>query len=113
MDSDATLIIHGLPEKVFEHGAPSCFEKRMGENDFLVVYNELYYAVFRHFILNDFFDGIPEGHAYHFNISKVDEQLIMSVIIKGEFAEQFKRRLVPIAEAPYSLYGRKLNEAQN
>lgn len=112
-ESDAVLISKGLHEKVFERGNPSYFEKRIGENDFLVVYDEQYYAVFRHFILNDFYDGIPNGHAYHFDIQKEDEQLIVTVTIKGEFSEQFKRRLIPVADAPYSLYGRKLKEAQN
>ena len=65
--SDENLIKMGLNKVIYKDSKEASFETICGENDFLVVYDNEYYTILRHFIPNDFYDGIPEPHTYNFN----------------------------------------------
>lgn len=107
-DSDEALLAFGLQEKVFVNGEAVFFEKRCGENDFLVVYDGRYYAIIRHFIFNDFYNGIPEAHSYYFDFKEDYGRIRLSLKVKGEFAERFEVDLISVDNAAYSLWGRPL-----
>lgn len=110
--SDQKLFTLGLTDKVFTNGRAEVLEKRVGENDFLVIYDNSYYTVFRHFILNDYYNGIPDAHAYHFTFTKSANKLLVKVDIEGEFANSFSLEMIPVELAPYSIWTKLVEDKQ-
>lgn len=53
-------------EVVFEGEYKKNLRTDFGENDFLVLYNNEFYYLFRHFIESDFYSEFPKGHDYDF-----------------------------------------------
>ena len=66
--TDENLIKMGLDKVVFFSKPNNGFETICGENDFYVTYDNQYYAIIRHFIPNDFYDGVPKPHTYNFHL---------------------------------------------
>ena len=73
--SDQNLVKTGLDKVVFFQKPNDGFETICGENDFYIIYDNEYYAIVRHFIPNDFKDGIPKPHTYNFNLYKTQRFL--------------------------------------
>lgn len=67
-----------------------------GENDFLLTYDNKYYLTFRHFKLN-----WKAQHNYSFGIYWDKRELYASVKIAGDYAMQFKHRMIPIDSASF------------
>ncbi|MHC5310543.1 hypothetical protein ACYSNM_10850 [Myroides sp. LJL116] len=110
--SDQKLFTKGLKDKVFINGKAEVFEKKVGENDFLVVYDNSYYTIFRHFILNDYYNGIPGGHTYHFTLSRSSDTFLLKVDIEGEFENYFELEMIPVELAPYSIWTKTIEVEQ-
>ena len=104
--SDQNLVKLGLEKVVFFKKPSNGFETICGENDFYLIYDNTYYTVFRHFIPNDFYDGIPKPHEYNFKLSKVGEKIIVKVNIIGPDGITYQKQLANIAEANENLWGR-------
>ncbi len=93
--SDKKLVEEGLDKTVFENNKARSFKTICGENDFLVTYQNEYYVKVRHFIPNDFYNGIPESHEYNFELKNDQNGLLLILnivgldgeIITAEFAE--------------------------
>ncbi len=106
--SDQNLIKIGLDKVVFFQKPNNGFETICGENDFFVTYDNQYYAIVRHFIPNDFYDGIPKPHTYNFNLYKEDNKIKMTVDIVGQDGEKFEEQLEDVANANENLWGRPI-----
>ena len=106
--SDENLIKIGLDEVVFPQKQNEGFETICGENDFYVCYENQYYAIVRHFIPNDFYDGIPEPHTYNFHLFKQEDKIKLTVDIVGQDGERLERQLANVAYANENLWGRPI-----
>jgi hypothetical protein len=106
--SDENLIKMGLDKVVFLKKPNDGFETICGENDFFVTYDNQYYAIVRHFIPNDFYDGIPKPHTYNFHLYKQADKIKLSVDIVGQDGERFERQLANVAYANGNLWGRPI-----
>ena len=104
--SDQKLVKIGLDKVVFFQKPNDGFETICGENDFYVIYDNEYYAIIRHFIPNDFYDGIPKPHIYNFNLYKDADKIKMTVDIVGQDGEKFTEQLAHVADAKENLWGR-------
>jgi hypothetical protein len=104
-DSDRDLVKNGLKKVVYKEGESSEFETICGENDFLVTYGSKYYTIVRHFIPNNFIDGIPDGHDYKFILTKSELGVILSLEIDGTDGRTFIREMSKIKEAATNSWG--------
>lgn len=108
--SDENLIKMGLYEVVYSDRKAKSFETICGENDFLVVYDNEFYAIFRHFIPNDFYDGIPEPHTYNFNLKRNGDKINLTLNIEGEDGKKFERDMAKISEANKNIWGKQIEK---
>ena len=106
--SDQNLVKIGLDKVIFFEKPNDGFETICGENDFYVIYDNEYYAIVRHFIPNDFHDGIPKPHTYYFNLFKQADKIKMKVDIVGQDGEKFERQLEHVSNANENLWGRPI-----
>ena len=106
--SDQNLIKIGLNKVVFFQKSNDGFETICGENDFYVIYDNEYYAIVRHFIPNDFYDGIPKPHTYNFNLHKQADTMKLTVDIVGQDGEKFEKQLEHVSNANENLWGRPI-----
>ena len=111
--SDQNLVKIGLDKVVFFQKPNDGFETICGENDFYVIYDNEYYAIVRHFIPNDFYDGIPKPHTYNFNLFKVADKIKMTVDIVGQDGEKFERQLAQVTNANDNLWGRLIQKSNS
>lgn len=111
--SDQNLVKIGLDKVVFFQKPNDGFETICGENDFYVIYDNEYYAIVRHFIPNDFYDGIPKPHTYNFNLYKQADTIKLTVDIVGQDGEKFERKLAHVSEANENLWGRPIQSSLN
>jgi hypothetical protein len=111
--SDQNLVKIGLDKVVFFQKPNDGFETICGENDFYVIYDNEYYAIVRHFIPNDFYDGIPKPHTYNFNLYKQADTIKLTVDIVGQDGEKFERKLAHVSNANENLWGRPIQSSSN
>ena len=108
--SDENLIKLGLDKTVYSDNNAKSFETICGENDFLVVYDNQFYTVVRHFIPNDFYDGIPEPHTYNFDFKKIGDKIHLTLNIEGQDGEKIEKELVDVADANNNIWGRQIEK---
>lgn len=109
-ESDENLIKMGLNKVVYKDSKEKSFETICGENDFLVVYDNEFYTILRHFIPNDFYDGIPEPHTYNFDFKRNGDKIILTLNIEGEDGEKFERVMEKIADAKNNIWGSQIEK---
>ncbi|MCX2743788.1 hypothetical protein OO013_07925 [Mangrovivirga sp. M17] len=105
-ESDKKLVDNGLDKTIFENGNPKSFNTICGENDFLVTYADKYYVKVRHFIPNDFDDGIPDGHKYNFEIIDNQNTPLLKLEIEGTDGEIITKEFAEIKNAANNKQGR-------
>ncbi|WP_316751861.1 hypothetical protein [Pedobacter gandavensis] len=105
--TDERLIKEGLNKVVFNGISSSHFDTICGENDFFVTYDNQYYTVLRHFIPNDFYDGVPKPHQYNFDFKKVKDGIHLTLKILGPDGEESEIDLAKVAEANQNSGGRR------
>lgn len=108
--SDENLIKMGLNKVVYKDSKETSFETICGENDFLVVYDNEYYTILRHFIPNDFYDGIPEPHTYNFDFKRNGDKINLTLNIEGEDGEKFEKVMEKVADAKNNIWGRQIEK---
>ena len=108
--SDENLIKLGLNEVVYSDNKTKSFETICGENDFFVVYDNKFYTIVRHFIPNDFYDGIPKPHKYNFDFKRIGERIHLTLNIEGEDEEKIEKDLVSVAGANNNIWGRQIEK---
>jgi hypothetical protein len=108
--SDENLIKLGLGKTVYSDNNAKRFETICGENDFLVVYDNQFYTVVRHFIPNDFYDGIPEPHKYNFDFKRIEDKIHLTLNIEGQDGEKIERELVNVSDANNNIWGRQIEK---
>jgi hypothetical protein len=108
--SDENLIKMGLNKVVYKDSKETSFETICGENDFLVVYDNEYYTILRHFIPNDFYDGIPEPHTYNFDFNRNGDKINLTLNIEGEDGEKFEGVMEKVADAKNNIWGRQIEK---
>ena len=108
--SDENLIKMGLDKVVYSDRKAKSFETICGENDFLVVYDNEFYAIFRHFIPNDFHDGIPEPHTYNFDFKRTGNKINLTLNIEGQDGEKFERVMAKVADANKNIWGGQIEK---
>lgn len=108
--SDENLIKMGLNKVVYKDSKEKSFETICGENDFLVVYDNEYYTILRHFIPNDFYDGIPEPHSYNFDFKRNGDKVNLTLSIEGEDGEKFERVMEKVANAKNNIWARQIEK---
>jgi hypothetical protein len=108
--NDKSLVEKGLKQTVFENGKSISFETICGENDFLITYDNEYYIKVRHFIPNNFTDGLPEPHEYHFNLKKTKEEIELLLEIKGQDGLKTTKKMSKISEAENNQQGQKIEK---
>lgn len=108
--SDENLIKMGLDKVVYSNQKAKSFETICGENDFLVVYDNEFYAIFRHFIPNDFYDGLPKPHTYNFYFIRNGNKINLTLNIEGEDREKFERDMVKVSDANNNIWGRQIEK---
>jgi hypothetical protein len=111
--SDQNLVKIGLDKVVFLKTPSDGFETICGENDFYVTYDNEYYTIVRHFIPNDFYDGITKPHTYNFNFRKQADKIKLSVDIVGQDGEKFEKQLEHVSNANENLWGRPIQISNN
>lgn len=94
--TDEDLLKMGLEQAVFDGISKYSFETICGENDFLIFYDQQYYTIIRHFIANDFYDGIPKPHQYNFTFEKIDEELFVILDVVGQDPMTIRKKLMPV-----------------
>ena len=105
--SDKKLVDNGLGQTVFENNKSNYFNTICGENDFLVTYSDEYYVKVRHFIPNNFTDGIPDKHNYNFKILNNTDGLLLILEIIGPDGETIKKDFSKIKDAGINIMGKK------
>lgn len=105
--SDENILTKGFGKVVYAENKQISFETVCGENDFLVTYENKYYAIVRHFIPNDFYDGIPKPHKYIFDLKKRANKIHMILNIEGQDGEKIEKELVNVFEAKNKVWGKK------
>jgi hypothetical protein len=108
--SDDNLIKLGLGKTVYSDNNAKSFETICGENDFLVVYDNQFYTVVRHFIPNDFYDGIPKPHKYNFDFKRIEDKIHLTLNIEGQDGEKIERELVNVSDANNNIWGRQIEK---
>lgn len=110
-ESDKELVTEGLDEVIFSNNKPLSFKTICGENDFLIMYDNQYYTIIRHFIPNDFYNGMQEANIYNFDLDQREGKLFLSLSIKGTDSESFSKiELAKISDAPENIWGSKIIE---
>lgn len=104
-NSDEELIKLGLDTVIYSDNKAHSFETICGENDFFVVYDNQFYTIIRHFIENDFYDGIAKPHTYNFDFKKIGDKIHLSLNIEGEDPEKFEKDLIKVADASKNIWG--------
>jgi len=104
--NDFNLTKNGLMEVVYEKTSRP-FETICAENDFYLTYDNKYYTIFRHFIPNDFRDGIPKPHKYCFDLKKENENIFVKLKIIGQDGdgEGVNRKLLKIENSKENIWG--------
>jgi len=102
--NDFNLTKNGLQKIVYKKTSQP-FETLCGENDFYLTYDNEYYTVFRHFIPNDFYDGVPKPHKYHFDLKKENEDIHLEIEIVGRDGEKRKMKLLKIENSIENFWG--------
>lgn len=110
--SDQNLVKIGLDKVVFSGHPKGNFETICGENDFFVRYDNEYYTILRHFIPNDFYDGIPKPHKYNFDFKKYKGKIHLKLNIVGPDGEIIEKELVKISDANDNIWGRKIKNTK-
>jgi hypothetical protein len=108
--SDENLIKMGLDKVIYSDSKVTSFETICGENDFLVVYDDEYYTIFRHFIPNDFYNGISEPHTYNFDFKRNGDKINLTLNIKGKDSEKFERVMAKVADADKNIWGGQIEK---
>jgi len=108
--SDDNLIKLGLGKTVYSDNNAKSFETICGENDFLVVYDNQFYTVVRHFIPNDFYDGVPKPHKYNFDFKRIEDKIHLTLNIEGQDGEKIERELVNVSDANNNIWGRQIEK---
>lgn len=108
--SDEKLIKVGLDKVVYKNSKATSFETICGENDFLVVYDNEYYSIFRHFIPNDFYDGIPEPHTYSFDFKRNGDKINLTLNIEGQDSQYFATVMEKVADAGKNIWGGQIKK---
>lgn len=108
--SDENLIKMGLDKVVYSNSKATSFETICGENDFLVVYDNEYYTILRHFIPNDFYDGIPEPHTYNFDFKRIGDKINLTLNIEGQDGEKFERVMTKVSDANNNIWGGQIEK---
>jgi len=103
--SDQNLVKIGLDKLVFLGKPVNSLETIAGENDFYVTYDNVHYTIVRHFIPNDFYDGIPKPHKYNFNFKRQADKIVLTVEILGPEAKTIERQLEHISNANENIWG--------
>jgi len=115
LGNDLDLTKNGL-DKIIYKNAILPFETICGENDFYMTYDNKYYTVLRHFIPNDFYDGIPKPHKYHFDLKLQNECIYLNVKITGQYEDEIEKKLIKIESSKENFWGSQLkttNENNN
>jgi hypothetical protein len=102
--NDFNLTENGLGTIVFQKTSRP-FETICGENDFYLTYDNKYYTVLRHFIPNDFFDGIPKPHKYHFDLKMDNEDIYLKLKIIGPDGVEIENKLLKIENSKNNFWG--------
>ncbi|MFN4811870.1 MAG: hypothetical protein ACK5JQ_04710 [Bacteroidota bacterium] len=102
--NDFDLTKNGLDKVVFKNTSRP-FETICGENDFYLTYDDRYYTVLRHFIPNDFYDGIPEPHKYHFDLKMKNDSIYLALKITGQDGEVREKKLMKIETSKENFWG--------
>lgn len=108
--SDENLIKLGLDTTVYSDNKAKSFETICGENDFLVLYDNQFYTVVRHFIPNDFYDGMPKPYKYNFDFKKIGDKIYLTLNIEGQDGEKIERELVNVSDANNNIWGRQIEK---
>jgi hypothetical protein len=108
--NDKPLVDKGLKQIVFESGKSTGFETICGENDFLITYGNEYYIKVRHFIPNNFTDGLPEPHEYQFKLKKTSEGIELLLDVKGQDGMTITEKMARIADAESNQQGEPINK---
>ena len=108
--NDKSLVENGLKKIVFKNGKSSGFETICGENDFLITYGNEYYIKVRHFIPNNFTDGLPEPHEYQFKLKKTSDGIELLLDVKGLDGMAITKRMARIDEAESNQQGEAINK---
>jgi hypothetical protein len=103
--NDENLVKFGLKKAIFKNNHSYSFETICGENDFYITYDNQHYTIIRHFIPNDFYNGIPKPHQYIFNLKNNNGQINLYLNIKGPDGEEFQRSMMPISKAKEYIWG--------
>ena len=108
-ESDKKLVTLGLDEVVFSNNKPLILKTICGENDFLIIYDNQYYTIIRHFIPNDFYNGMPGVNIYNFDLEEREGKLFLNLSIKGVDSESFSNiELAKISDASENIWGSKI-----
>ncbi len=102
--NDFNLTKNGLGKIVFQNTSRP-FETICGENDFYLTYDNKYYTVLRHFIPNDFFDGIPKPHKYHFDLKMKNEDIYLKLKVIGPDGDERENKLLKIENSKENFWG--------
>ncbi len=108
--SDKIMVENGLEKTIFENNQPQSFNTICGDNDFLVTYDDKYYVKVRHLIPNDFFDGIPDGHKYNFEIIENQNSKLLKLKIEGTDGETIAKEFAEIKNAANNRQGKKIEK---
>ncbi|MGB0869627.1 MAG: hypothetical protein ACPGSD_08510 [Flavobacteriales bacterium] len=109
-ESDISLVENGLDKIVYVNNKAKSFNTVCGENDFLVIYGDKYYAKVRHFIPNDFDDGIPDGHIYNFEIIEKQNSILLKLEIEGVDGDIITKEFAEIKNAANNRQGKKIEK---
>ncbi|MBW6498755.1 MAG: hypothetical protein K0B09_10220 [Bacteroidales bacterium] len=110
--SDQNLSKIGFDKVIFSGHPKGDFETICGENDFFVTYDNEYYTILRHFIPNDFYDGIPKPHKYNFDFKKYNGKIHLKLNIVGPDGEIIEKELVKVSDANDNIWGRQINKTK-
>ena len=109
-ESDKKLVDYGLDKTIFKKNKSKSFNTICGENDFLVTYANKYYVKVRHFIPNDFDDGIPDEHKYNFQIVNNQNGLLLNLEIVGTDGGTITKEFAEIKDAVNNRQGSKIKK---
>ncbi|WP_413534086.1 hypothetical protein [Empedobacter brevis] len=108
--SDENLVKMGLDKVVYSDSKATSFETICGENDFLIVYDNEFYAIVRHFIPNDFYDGVPKPHSYNFDFKRIGDKINLTLNIEGKDGEKFETVMAKVKDANHNIWGRQIEK---
>lgn len=97
--SDNNIVTKPFGKVVFINNEQVNFETVCGENDFMIKYGNTYYIIVRHFIPNDFINGIAEPHKYIFSLKMNRNKIYLTLEIIGDYSEKIEREFVNVLDA--------------